>query len=127
MVVNLSWSISIEVGESVSWSPSISSPFYLFRFRAGFSAELELDERSERFDMSTSSQINQCFQLPGVLMLKDITVAFEHRHVIMWFAIETINFALFLHLKNCIVHFHLILNDFQSSNYHPIVILVIVL
>jgi len=41
------------------------------------SAELELDERSERFDMSTSSQNNQCFQLPGVLMFKAITVAFE--------------------------------------------------
>jgi len=46
---------------------------------------------------------------------------------IMWFGMDAINFALFLDLKNCSIHFHLILNDFQSSNYHPIVILVIAL
>ena len=47
MAISLSRSISIEISESVSWFPSISSLFCLFRFGVGLSAELELDERSE--------------------------------------------------------------------------------
>ena len=69
MAINLSRSISIEMSESVSWFASISSPFCLFRFVVGLSAELELDERSERFNMRTSSK-QQLFQIPAVLMLK---------------------------------------------------------
>ena len=58
MAINLSRSISIEIsGESVSWFPSISLLFCLFdRFGVGLSAELELDDRSERFNMSTRSK-----------------------------------------------------------------------
>ena len=56
MAINLSRSISIEMNESFSRFPSISSLFCLFRFGVGRSAELELDERSEPFDMSTSSE-----------------------------------------------------------------------
>ena len=57
MALNLSRSISIEMSGSVSLFASISSLFFcLFRFGVGLSAELELDERSERFDMRTSSK-----------------------------------------------------------------------
>ena len=59
----------MEMSESVSWFPSIPSLFCLFRFGVGLSAELELGERSERFNMRTSSK-KQLFQLPAVLMLK---------------------------------------------------------
>ena len=65
MARNLSRSISIEMSESVS----MSSLFCLFRFGVGLSAELELDERSERFDMRTSSE-QQLFQLPGCVHAK---------------------------------------------------------
>ena len=52
MALNLSRSISVELSEAVSWFLSISSLFCLFRFGVGLSAELELDDRSERFDMN---------------------------------------------------------------------------
>ena len=61
MAVNLSRSISMEISESVS---AISLPFCLFRFGVGLSAELELDERSERFDMNTGGQNDKSFLLP---------------------------------------------------------------
>ena len=56
MAINLSRSISIDISEPVSWFPSISTLFCLFRFVVGLSAELELDEHSERLNMSTSSE-----------------------------------------------------------------------
>ena len=55
MAINLSRSTSMEISESVSWFPSISSPFYLFRFGIGLS-EVKLYDRSERFNVSTSSK-----------------------------------------------------------------------
>ena len=48
---NLSRSIFIEVCESVFCSFSISSLLCLFRFGEELEVELELDDRSERFDM----------------------------------------------------------------------------
>ena len=57
MALNLSRSISIEMSGSVSLFVSISSLFFcLFRFGVKLWVELELDERSERFDMRTSSK-----------------------------------------------------------------------
>ena len=69
---NISRSISVELSEAVSWFLSISSLFCLFRFGVGLSAELELDERSERFDMRISSE-QQLFQLPGCVDVKKKT------------------------------------------------------
>ena len=72
MALNLSRSISVELSEAVSWFLSISSLFCLFRFGVGLSAELELDDRSERFDMRISSE-QQLFQLPGCFDVKKKT------------------------------------------------------
>ena len=72
MALNLSRSISVELSEAVSWFLSISSLFCLFRFGVGLSAELELDDRSERFDMRISSE-QQLFQLPGCVDVKKKT------------------------------------------------------
>ena len=69
MAINLSRSIFIEITESVSWFPSISLLFCLFPFGVGLSAELELDDHSKHFNLSSSSK-QQILQLPGVWMLK---------------------------------------------------------
>ena len=79
MAVYLSRSISVEVSESVSWFPSISSPFCLFRFGVGQSAELELDERSPRFNMRTSSKTTDVSIIGCFDVKKTSLVAFE-RH-----------------------------------------------
>ena len=72
MALDLSRSISVELSEAVSWFLSISSLFCLFCFRVGLSVELELDERSERFDMRISRE-QQLFQLPGCVDVKKKT------------------------------------------------------
>ena len=77
MAIYLSRSISIEISKSVSRFPSISSLFCLFRVRDGLSAELELDERSERFFMSTSSEQQILSYTPYIEVKKTSLVAFE--------------------------------------------------
>ena len=65
------------MSESVSWFASISSLFCLFRLGVGLSAELELDERSERFNMGTSSKQTIVLNT-GCTDVKNISlVAFE--------------------------------------------------
>ena len=56
MAFNLSKSMSIEMCVLVCWSSSISSLLSLFRFGDGFQVELELDDRSDRFDMRTTNE-----------------------------------------------------------------------
>ena len=77
IAVNLSRSISVEASKSVSWFPSISSLFCLFRFGVGLSVELELDERSPHFNMGTSSKTTDVSVIGCVDVKKTSPVSVE--------------------------------------------------